>query len=162
MEVQWEEPPELALLAAGRKATPYMELAVALRQHPGRWAVVPDNGQPRTLKAAQSLAQNIRRGITKGFTKGEYETAVWEGKVWVRYAPPAAAQEGEAAPQDDADDAVASAPVVRKWAKEHGLDVPDRGRLPEDVFRRYAQAVNAGEVGLPVRSVRSVPNAGER
>lgn len=37
------------------------------------------------------------------------------------------------------------APKIREWAKENGIDVPDRGRIPADVRERYEEAQTAPE-----------------
>ncbi len=32
---------------------------------------------------------------------------------------------------------------VRKWAKEHGMEVSDRGRIPADVYAKFQEAKGA-------------------
>ena len=36
--------------------------------------------------------------------------------------------------------AVSDAPKVRAWAKENGIEVPERGRIPADVRKQYEEA----------------------
>lgn len=162
MDIEWEDPPEVALLRSTGPGK-YVEFAVALRDHPGRWAVLPNyEGHTRTEKGAKATAQNIKRGKVKGMPAGQYETAVQDGKVWVRYSPPAAgevAQEDAPPPAAKAakpavDESKVDPAKVRAWARKQGLGVPDRGRLPDDVLDRYAAALERGEVGLPMRVVR--------
>ena len=33
--------------------------------------------------------------------------------------------------------------AVRQWAREHGLPVPDRGRIPKEIVRAYEDAVTS-------------------
>lgn len=162
MDIEWEEPPREVLESQGRHPGRYLEFALALREHPGRWAVLP--GGARTEKSSKGTAQNIRRGQVKGFTRGDYEAVAQGPKVWVRYQPKDRPAGGE--PSTEEDESATSTPVravpttpaakVRAWAKDHGIEVPDRGRLPEEVWERYAAAINAGETGLPVRAVRMI------
>lgn len=167
MDIEWEEPPQSALLRSQGTGR-YMDLALALRDHPGRWAVLPNlGGGERSDKGAAATARSIKQGRTKGFAKGEYETAVEGGKVWVRYQPPAEQPEaaGEAAGGAGGDTKVEATgkPAtadVRAWAQKQGLHVPDRGRLPDEVWDKYAAAVNAGERGLPLRAVPHGGDAG--
>lgn len=169
MDIEWEEPPAVAL---ARVRTPgrYVEFAYALREHPERWAKLPqkEGEEARSEKGAQNLAQNIRRGATAGFTpKGHYEAVSDGGTVWVRYVPPAEQPaEGEetgegksSATEAPGEQAVARVrrdadpAKVRAWARTNGLNVTDRGRISEDVFSAYARALERGEVGLGLRAV---------
>lgn len=157
VDIEWEDPPEVAL-ARVRTPGKYVEWAFALREHPGRWAVLPDGGEPRSEKGASNTAQNIRRGQTAGFKpKGTYEAVSDGPKVWVRYNPPEESPEGQdgpeledkkASPQHTADPS-----VVRSWARTNGLNVPSRGRIPEEVWDAYGRALERGERGLSVRLV---------
>lgn len=63
--------------AAGRGK--YADFADKLRENPGTWAVMPTNVNPN------SIAQRICVGTLKGFEKGEFEAAVRNGKVYVRF-----------------------------------------------------------------------------
>lgn len=175
MEIEWEDPPALAV---ARVRTPgrYVEFAYALREHPGRWAKLPgkEGGEERTEKGAANLAQSIRRGTTAGFTpKKSYEAVAEGGQVWVRWNPPAEQPEGQEAPEGD--DATAEGPggqaavedqalekarqadpaKVRAWARTNGLAVTDRGRMSEEVIAAYGRALERGEVGLGLRAVRA-------
>lgn len=47
--------------------------------------------------------------------------------------------EGEQASAEPKPDKV-SAKDVRAWAKDEGIEVPQRGKLPEDVIERYREA----------------------
>lgn len=159
MDIQWEEPPETAVLRSRGGGGKYIDLAIGLREHPGRWALLPSDTE-RSEKGAAATAQNLRRGKIKGFDKGLYESAHQGHKVWVRYMPP---PEGSEAPQGDAggasDDASGTpkppAADVRAWATKQGLDVPKAGRLPDDLLTKYSEALARGEVGLPLRVLRS-------
>ena len=171
MKIQWEEPPSSAhIVGSGRKPGRYAAFAEALQENEGEWAVLPpmdDKGTERTPASANGLAQNIRRGEVKGFKKGEYETAIQGSKVWVRYIGPqvevtrrerprAVPSQPTSADEDDdpglsAGDLSKITPRVRQWAKDHGHDVPDRGRLPQKYYRMWAEETGAQ---LPVRAVR--------
>lgn len=141
MDVEWEDPPDLAL-ARARTPGRYVDFAFALKESPGRWARLPDDS-PRTEKGAQNAAQNIRRGVTAGFKPaGTFEAVSEQGKVWVRYAPPIQVDQED---EEDSPPSPRKAPrpdpaVVRAWARSNGHDVPDRGRLPEGVLEAYGRA----------------------
>lgn len=158
MEIQWEEPPEYAnVIGTGGGTGRYLEFALTLRQHPGRWAVLPGD-QKRTEKGAMATAQNIRRGKVKGFKPNQYDTAIHGTKIWVRYktdqpaastdptpgASPSASprRSGSSADADTGPDAK----VVRAWAIAQGEDVPERGRLPRRFIDSFEQAVARGEI----------------
>lgn len=169
MEIEWEDPPALAL---ARVRTPgrYVDFAYALRENPERWAKLPDKegGGERTPKGAAGLAQSIRRGTTAGFKpKGAFEAVADGTTIYVRFAGEPGQAEGQEEGQGD--DSTAEAPgeqaavevarradpaVVRAWARTNGLTVTDRGRLSEDVIARYARALERGEHGLGLRAVR--------
>lgn len=52
--------------------------------------------------------------------------------------------------------------VARTWARDHGFDVADRGRLPGDVAEAYAAEARNGEaVTLPDAGNQSTDNASE-
>ena len=189
MDIQWEEPPAHAhFVGSGKRPGRYVEWALALRQHPGKWAVLP--GDNKTKASADGTAQNIRRGVTKGFApKGSYETAVDGTKIWVRYvgkdesaseptqaesaseptqaesaSEPTQAEspkDSESGPTDDGEGVPKGlAANVRAWAKGRGIDVPDRGRISNELIEQYSQALQAGENGLHLRSVPHPKNAG--
>jgi len=64
-EIEWEEPPT----AKGRNYPKgvYVHIAKALRQNPGKWAIVRQDGQG-------NLAVYIRQGKVKGFAPaGSFE-----------------------------------------------------------------------------------------
>jgi len=171
MDIEWEEPPAVAL-AKVRTPGRYVEFAFALRDHPGRWAKLPEiQGETRTEKGAATLAQNIRRGLTAGFKpKQTYEAVSAENSVWVRYvgesdadaaerlrpAEPEEERHGAEAPQPSPAEAAhrANPAEVRAWARTNGFNVPDRGRLSEELFHAYARALERGEAGLGLRAVR--------
>lgn len=148
MEIEWEDPPDLAL---ARVRTPgrYVDFAFALKEHPERWARLPDAETPRTEKGAQNAAQNIRRGTTAGFTpKGAYEAVADEGKVWVRYVPPKEPVAGEETEEDTPPAPRRQRPqydpsVVRAWARNNGFNVTDRGRIPDEVTEAYGRSQGA-------------------
>lgn len=145
MQIEWEEPPTAVLARLGRGR--YEEFAAALREHPGRWAVLP--GEQRTDKGGKATAQNLRGGKMRGFPKGEFEALSADGKVWVRYMAPAEPQDGvpepqEAAEPDGEEGDKPSTATVRAWAQRQGITVPDRGRLPQEIFDRYDKAAEAG------------------
>jgi hypothetical protein len=176
MEIEFEDPPEEALLRQRASGAKYLEFAIALREHPEKWAVLPSDPPPASDKAGQNAAQNIRRGVTKAFApKGAYEAvyAPETGKIHVRYMPngaeaegdekdppkPAAAKSSRAAVGDPhaEDEATvarkAFAPRVRAWAKEKGIEVSEHGRLPEDIIQHYL--ADTGEERPPhLRAVR--------
>lgn len=148
MNIEWEEPPAEVLerhLGGGHKAK-YLDVAVALRDHPGRWAVLPSLTGGRTEKGAAATAQNVRRGQVKGFTRGQYDAVAHGTKVYVRYRDEASREEG---PEDGEADApptprpparAADSATVRAWAQKQGLTVTSRGRLPDELYERYEAA----------------------
>jgi len=159
MEIQWEKPPEKVVLRS-RSNGRYLDFALAVKEAtppPGSegWAILPPqaSGQPRTEKSAKGMAQNIKRGKVAGFVAGEWDAIADDsGKVWVRYKGP---QEGGAVKEPDHDDEPPQdnlAPKIRGWARDRGIEVPERGRLPRDLIDRYFE--DTGEVRPP--SLRAV------
>lgn len=144
VEIQWEQPPEAALLRSQGKSGRYIDFAIALKnteppEGSAGWAVLPTDGE-RTENGAKATAQNIRAGKVAGFTKGQFEAVVDGTKVWVRYAnwgtPEDAGEEGpERAPA--AGDEPPIAPKIRAWARSKGITISDHGRLPRDLMDRY-------------------------
>lgn len=156
MEIEWEDPPEHAVMVgSGQHAGKYLDFALGLREHPGKWGVLPTGeSETRTEKGAMATAQNIRRGKVKGFKAGQYDTAIHGTKIWVRFKenqPPSAtgsggeSQSSEGTAEDSHED-WPEAKVVRAWAIGRGMDVPERGRLPKRYFEEYEQAAARGEV----------------
>lgn len=183
VEIEFGEPPARALLSTGKPGR-YQDWALALRDHPGKWAVLPsDDGEvPRSEKGAANTAASIRRGVVKGFApKGSYLAVHDQGTVWVKYVGPpearapapqgqeaatggqGAAEEGQGDPEDpdgpgggqeaSQDPDRPDASVVRHWARTNGFNVPDRGRLPEELWDAYGKALARGHTGLGVRLV---------
>jgi len=153
MDIKWEEPPqEVILRSRAGSGAKFLDFAMQLRKHESRWAVLPVEQPYATLASAQSAAQNIRRGVTKAFApKGAYEAVagpVGEGeegaKIWVRFVGDP--QPDDATPPDSEDEGEARIEVVdfarkvRAWARENGLSVTERGRLPDSVYAAYAEA----------------------
>jgi len=133
--IVWEEPPEEVLLRA-QGGGQYVEAALALRARPGEWGLLPTAGRVQSESSAKGMAQSIRRGKTKGFavpaSSGSYEAVADGVKVWARFMPKADDDE------EGAREPIRSlAPRVRAWAKEKGMEVPDRGRLPESVMDAF-------------------------
>lgn len=165
-DIQWEEPPAHAILGPGQHRGRYAEIATALRENPGRWALLPSPTGERTEKGAAATAQNIRRGKVKGFEAGQkvFETAVDGVKVYVRVKPDvdeaeATQPEGESDEQSEEEEEAGDGPGgkaiasdIRAWARERGMDVPDRGRLPREITDAY---LNAPE---NQRRLRAVPH----
>lgn len=141
--ITWAEPPASARFA-GQKPGAYKEFADALRQNPQKWAILP--GERKSNESAKGTAQNIRRGVVKGFTKGEFETAVDDTKIYVRFISiqqPAEDSAVEGVDEDDNDDPDDPGPDsrrVRAWAKANGFDLPERGRMPAEVHEAYRKA----------------------
>jgi hypothetical protein len=164
-DIEFEEPPEHILATAGR-GTPgkYLQFAIALREHPGKWAVLPSDGQSRTEKGAKATAQNIRRGVVKGFKRGEYDAITDGQKIWVQFKgePTPKGTPVDEEPEDDADEDTdddtpqagrAVAPLIRAWAVENGYDVPERGRMSRAVVEAYWKE-HGGQPPSHVRVVR--------
>lgn len=163
IDIQWEEPPQHLL--EGQRVSKYREFADALRQHPGRWALLPTEGN-RTVKGAKATRVNIKRGRVGGMAEGEFDALVDatdedNPKIYVRFVgkEQATPEKAEAVPKQKAkdsakDEAEPSVGEVRAWARAKGIDVPDRGMLSRDLFEKYAEAVEKGEVtGLHLRAV---------
>ena len=153
-DIQWEEPPAHAIVGPGQQRGKYAEIATALRENPGRWALLPSPTGDRTEKGAAATAQNIRRGKVKGFEDGQkvFETAVDGVKVYVRVKPdvdeaePAQSEgDDDQSEEEEVDDADVPggrplAADIRAWAIETGLSVPDRGRLPREITDAFMKA----------------------
>lgn len=142
MELIFETPPDAAILRS--RPGKYVEFAVALREHQDKWALLPEDVEPRTDKGAQSLAQNIRRGVTSGFTRGEYESVSDGPKVYVRWigkkVEPAQSDDVEIDLDDDEGPTprdASLAPQVRAWARNNGLTVPNHGRISDEIWAAY-------------------------
>ena len=151
-DIIWEDPPEHAI-ATGQRSR-YAALHAALREHPGRWAVLP--GEKASVDSAKGTAMNIRNGRMRGFTKGQFDTRVDRTKVYVRYigpaegaTPPDGAQETGADAGDDevAVGASSTAPlIVRAWAGQNGFaDIPDRGGFRQHIIHAFEEAQEAGD-----------------
>lgn len=155
MDIVWEDPPERAILRAAGGGR-YIDFALALREYPGKWAVLPSD-EERSEKGAKATAQNIKRGRVRGFPAGEYETAVDGTKVYVRFKE--AVPKDEDSENDDPDEIddedqeepyppISAGPTpeephaarVRAWAIQQGMKVPDRGRLPRHITEKYQEA----------------------
>lgn len=157
MDLRWEEPPETLLFRNLNRGGKYVDFALALMERPGTWAIMPTD-DIKTEKSIKHTAQNIRRGSIKGFTKGEFEAVEDGTTIWVRWIgkakqePEGDAEGGE--PEDPEDDgsfppgsdeermarqASDFAAQARVWAKENGLTVNDRGRMPREIIERYAR-----------------------
>lgn len=162
MELKWEEPPKAALIRAqSRSGGQYLDIAIALRERPEQWAKI--NKEFGSEKSAQSTAQNMRRGITKGFTRGEFEIVADGCSIWARYMGPNEEAQDPRKPAEGAgatsagDNQPASlAPRIREWAREHGFEVPERGRIPQDIRDQFF--ANNPDVDLPP-PLRAVPQA---
>lgn len=146
MEIKFEDPDETArIIGTGQQAGKYQEFAVALREHEGQWAVLPEpEGEERTPGGANATAQNIRNGKVKGFApKDSYEVALKGTKIWVRYkGNPMEVKVIE--PDEDL------GKRVRRWAANEGIEVPKHGRLSNAILRQWAEATGNE---LPVRGV---------
>jgi hypothetical protein len=146
-DLEWEDPPGTATVTGkGQKPGRYARVAAQLRENVGRWAKLPGE---RTVESAVRAAQNVRRGTVKGFDIGRFETAVQDGQVWVRCTDatqePANGSAGRrlVAVSSSPDGEGPPAPEVRRWAQQEGYDVPERGRLPQDLIDAYRQAHTA-------------------
>lgn len=144
VEIDWEEPPEDVLIRARNKSGRYLEFAIALRQHPGRWAVLPSDYTNE--KSAQAGAQGIRAGKVSGMPKGEFDAVRKDCKIWVRFVGTKeptdevdADHEGDDAPPPESEHSL-SPGKVRAWAREQGRDVADHGRLPRELVNDYLAA----------------------
>lgn len=152
VEIMFEDPPAVAL-AKLRTPGKYVDWAYALRepQNRGRWAKLPDapDGQ-RSEKGAENLAQNIRRGATAGFKpKGSYEAVPHQGEIWVRYIGDAEEHREEPPPPPPpGTQPLANPAEVRAWAKNNGFNVPDRGRMPNEVYDAYYKAQGRSHVRI--------------
>lgn len=135
MELVFEDPPEEALLRSRAGAVKYIDFAIALREHMGRWVVLPAEPPYANEKSAQSAAQNIRRGVSKAFQpKGAYEAVANGTKIHVRYMGSPDVVAGD---QEEERPARDIAPMIRKWASDQGMGVPKAGRLPRQIVDAY-------------------------
>jgi hypothetical protein len=160
MEIVFEDPSEAALLRHQGSGGKYLEWAIELRQHVGKWALLPDE-VPRTKASAAGTAQNIRLGKMKGFTKGEYDAVADGIRVHVKFlgVKSEPGEPGEPGEPEDPEDPEAqqqqgsplravpgppgrTAPPdqVRAWAQNNGFNVPARGRMPDNIWAAYEKA----------------------
>jgi hypothetical protein len=140
MEITWEEPPQ-HLLDRRNRTGRYKDFAQELRNHPGKWAVLP--GDKATESSAKGTAQSISNGKTGGFAPAKsFETVVDGTKIWVRFVGEQEPKEPGDDPADDVDEAgeereQSDAPAAREWARRNGYQVPERGRLSNAVIDQY-------------------------
>lgn len=146
VELTWEEPPQEAILRV-RHTGPYSDILIELLKNPGKWAKLTRE-YPKP-ESAQNAAANIRRGVTKGFTKGEFEAVAHERHVYVMYKGPQDKQPDDDQPGEEHDSGPDRAetavphprstegPKIRAWARSQGIELGERGRIPEDIRARY-------------------------
>lgn len=68
----------------GQTAGRYQRFALALRDNPDAWAVLPS--EYTSADAAKAAASNIRSGKVKGFEpKGAFTTAIDGVTIYVKY-----------------------------------------------------------------------------
>lgn len=141
MDIVWEQPPEELVQRSGRGPGHYVEFALALRERPNEWALLPGlrNGNPRTESSGKGTAQNIRRGKVHGFNRGEYEAVSTGGKVWVRFTGEKKQPGGvvPVQPKDHQD----LARRARAWARDQGMNVSTAGNLPRNIIEAYCKHV---------------------
>lgn len=152
MEIEWDEPPPEVIFKYENFGGKYLDLAVALKADPGRWAKLPQGSVERTPASAKGLAQSIRNGKTKGFVPpGAFEAVADGSTVWARYKveqpqrPPAGAGNGsdDDPPADPPEpEGALDTSAVRAWAREQGSwpQLGERGRLPSDLVEAYKAA----------------------
>jgi hypothetical protein len=137
MRLQFAEPPVEAL-QGNRGSSFYREVAEALREAPGKWAILPRDYSSEN--SAQSAAQNIRRGKIQAMPEGQYEAVLDKSakKIYVRYVGNGG-EHADPTPGQPVD--LDSYPVrVRTWAAANGIEVPSRGRISSEVIRQYEEA----------------------
>lgn len=151
MDIQWEEPPAEVVLRSRASGAKYIDFAIELRRHEGKWALLPLEQPYANLASAQSAAQNIRRGVTKAFApKGSFDAVAGEdgAKIWVKFLGEPKGKEpagdDDERPELTVEDETGRtfAQTVRAWARENDIPVPERGRLPEAMITRYCHATD--------------------
>jgi hypothetical protein len=147
MDITFREPSPEALFRLENRGGKYVDFALALQEHQGKWAVLPEpETGPRTEKSAAAMAQSIRRGVVKGFTKGQYEAIYDAPDILVRWVGPPASDLED--PEDDTDpDDLVDPREVRAWAKANGHPVSTRGALGRELIEAY-QAAHRGRPTL--------------
>lgn len=61
-----------------------MKFALALKDNPGQWAVLP--AEYTSASSAKAAAQNLRRGKVKGFEPdGAFTTAIDDLTIYVKF-----------------------------------------------------------------------------
>lgn len=145
MEIEWVELPEHVKFKHENKRGKYVELALALKDNPGKWTTFPPEAATNP-SSASSLAQNVNRGKLAGFGAGKYEAIPDGATVYVRFKPPAeeAQQNGKGNgngsdddPPEPGDDEI-DPREVREWARKNGWpSLSDRGRLSGDILEAY-------------------------
>lgn len=139
MRLRFVEPPLRALSRQTASAGFYFDVAEALQEAAGKWAVLPREFGSES--SARSAAGNIRRGVVRAMPKGQFEAVVdVEGDkpvVYVRFV----GEGGEHAhPHTEAPidlDREVDTAVLRQWARDQGIELAERGRIPADVRSRY-------------------------
>lgn len=135
IRLTFAEPPADAL-RGNRGSSFYRDVAEALQEAPGKWAVLPR--EYGSENSARSSAQNIRRGRIQAMPEGQYEAVVDKTTIYVRYVGDGG-EHAEPTPGQPLD--LDSYPVrVRTWAAANGIAVPSRGRISSDVIERYEAA----------------------
>lgn len=138
-EMQWEDPPEYAKRpGSGKSPGRYVKFAVALKENPGKWAILP--AASTSEKGAEATAHNIRRGRVGGFKleedHGKFDVAVDGTKIYVRFLAPGWQDE----PEDEESDDGPARGDIRAWARSNGFEVAKRGALPREVIDAYDAA----------------------
>ena len=145
MKLEWTAPPPEAFHQGGTLF--YMEVAAALREHPGEWAVIPR--EFATPNSAKNGAATIRTGRNRAMPKGEFEAVAHERVVYARYV--GEKEDDEEGTGPGASVVPIGGPVVekydpvkvREWAQSVGIEVSKHGRLPQSLIQKYEDAQKA-------------------
>ncbi len=134
----------MALKAAVVPVTPFQQnCAVLWDAEAGRGVVVDPGGEvPRILGALEELKVSVDRIL---LTHGHVDHASGAAELRDALAPyighgrKVGGRRGRGRAPRGGGDSV-SAAQIRQWARENGWDVPERGRVSEEVRQAYAAA----------------------
>jgi hypothetical protein len=151
LELKWGAPPPEALANPSQSNSFYVQVAAALKAKPNQWAQIPRDFASED--SAKNTATRIRQGRMASMPKGEFEAVSHKKELWVRHTPLAEGDEpAPAGPRLVKDSATRSrdsssvSAQIRAWGKTNGYaDLPNHGRLPQNVIDAYHKSMDEQE-----------------
>ena len=123
---------------AERDASHRERLLNTLRKS-SRWETTDLPVERKTDRQRDSEAREALKREVEGQVRAEHERALEVERAKAAHTPaaPAPTPEAEDAPDGPAEPTAAQ---VRAWAKDQGLEVTPRGKVPDEVVAAYKQA----------------------